>query len=354
MPDLLKKRAKKSGLLPGTLVYIGNKVKEKVRIHVIDYSEKAVREKEIKDFKECSPFKKTPTTTWINVDGIHRIGIMTELGESFELHPLVMEDILNTDQRPKLEDFDKYIYIVLKSIDYDNKKNRITTGQISIIFGSNFVISFQEEPGDNFDQIRNRIRNNKGKIRKLGPDYLAYSLMDAIIDNYFVVLEKVGERIEKLEDELVTNPNHDTMQRLHNLKREMLFLRKAVWPLREVINTFERGDSHLVQETTKVYLRDVYDHTIEVMDTIETFRDMLSGMIDVYLSSLSYKMNEVMKVLTIIATIFIPLTFIVGLYGMNFKYMPELESTWGYPGVLIAMAVIVVFMLYFFRKKKWI
>ena len=237
---------------------------------------------------------------------------------------------------------------------FDGKENEAKSEQISIIFGADFVISFQEKEGDVFDAIRERLRSNKGRIRKLGTDYLAYSLIDAIVDNYFTILENLGEAIEEIEDRLVTNPTSETLQTIHDLKREMIFLRKSVWPLREVINRLERSESALINKSTFVYLRDVYDHTIQVMDAVETFRDMLSGMLDIYLSSVSNRMNEVMKVLTVIATIFIPLTFVAGIYGMNFRYMPELGQTWSYPAVLILMLVVALLMVVYFRRKKWI
>lgn len=354
MPRLVKKRSKKVGLPPGTLVHIGEKKRERTTITILDYDEQHLQEQEIATVDECLPFKDKPTVTWINVDGIHQVEILERLGEYFGLHPLVVEDILNTDQRPKMEDFGDYIFIVLKMLYYSDKDNEIVTEQISLILGPNFVISFQEREGDIFDPIRERIRSEKGRIRKMGADYLAYALVDSIVDNYFVVLERLGERIEFLEDELVSNPTPETLQTIHNLKREMIFLRKSVWPLREVVSGLERGESPLIQESTGIYLRDVYDHTIQVMDAVETFRDMLSGMLDIYLSSISNRMNEVMKVLTIIATIFIPLTLIAGIYGMNFKYMPELESPWAYPVVWLVMLVIGGLMLIYFRRKRWL
>jgi magnesium transporter len=267
-----------------------------------------------------------------------------------------LEDILNTDHRPKVEDFGKYIYIVLKMLSYDNANNEVVSEQVSLVLGSNFVLSFQEDitSGDVFNPIRERIRTDGSQIRTMGADYLAYSLMDIVIDNYFVVLETLGERIDDIEEELVTNPASQTLQGIHNLKKEMLYLRKSVWPLREVIYSLERSESQLVTKTTAVYLRDVYDHTIQVIDTIETFRDTVSGMLDIYLSSVSNRLNSVMKVLTVIATIFMPLTFLAGVYGMNFRHMPELEWTWGYPVVLLVMFSVGISMLVYFRKKKWL
>jgi magnesium transporter len=320
----------------------------------MDYDEAHFEEREVKKIEECFLFREKPTVTWMNVDGLHQVEILEKLGECYGLHPLVLEDILNTDQRPKMEDYGEYIYIVLRDLDYSDKSNEIETEQIILIVGSNFVFSFQEREGDTFDPIRDRIRNNKGRIRKMGADYLAYALLDSIVDNYFIILERLGEKIEWLEEKLVTDPARETLQTIHHLKRELLFLRKGVWPLREVINSLARGESSLVTEPTRVYLRDVYDHTIQTIDTIETYRDMVSGMLDIYLSSVSNRLNSVMKVLTIIATIFMPLTFLAGVYGMNFKFMPELEWRWGYPLVWLIMAGTGISMIIYFRRKKWL
>ena len=351
----IKKRSEKSGLPPGSLVHVGQKKSEKVKITIIDYDEEKLREKEAKTVEECFPFKDEPTVTWINIDGLHQVDIIEKIGKYFDVHPLLLEDILNTEQRPKMEDFDDYIFIVLRMLECKNEKNWILTSeQMSLIIGKNFVISFQESEGDIFDPVRDRIRNGKGKIRKMGPDFLAYSLMDAIVDGYFIILEKLGEKIEDIEDELMTNPTPKTLKVIHRLKRDMIYLRKSVWPFREVISNLERGESKLIKETTSIYLKDIYDHTIQVIDTIESFRDMLSGMLDIYLSSISNRMNEIMKVLTIIATIFIPLTFLVGVYGMNFKYMPELELPWSYPALWFFMITLGVSMLVYFKKRKWI
>jgi magnesium transporter len=354
MNKLIKGRSKKAGLPPGALIHIGAKKTQEPKISIIDYDETNFQEKETKAIEECFLFREKPTITWINVDGLHQIEILEKLGECYGLHPLVQEDILNTDQRPKMEDYGEYLYIVLRMLHDKNKSNQIESEQISLVLGPNFVFSFQESGGDVFDQIRERLRTGKGRLRKMGADYLAYTLVDAIVDYYFVILEKLGERIELLEEMLVSHPRTETLKEIHTLKREMIFLRKAVWPLREVISGLQRAESPLVQKTTGIYLRDVYDHTIQVIDTVETFRDMLSGMLDIYLSSVSNRLNAVMKVLTIIATVFMPLTFLAGVYGMNFKYMPELEWRWGYPTLWAVMVIIGVSMLIFFKRKKWL
>jgi magnesium transporter len=354
MPKFIKKRSKKAGLPPGTLVHIGERKTEKIKITIMDYDETQFQVRETETLEECYPFKDRPTIIWINIDGIHEIETLEKLGDCFGLHPLTLEDILNTDQRPKIEDYGEYIFIVLKMLYPDDDTGEILSEQVSLVLGKNFVISFQEREGDIFNSVRERIRSGKGRIRKMGADYLVYSLLDSIVDNYFIILEKLGERIEFLEEKLIINPVPETINLIHKLKREMIFLRRSVWPLREVIGSIERGESSLIKGSTNIYLRDVYDHTIQVIDTIETFRDILSGMLDIYLSSVSNRLNAVMKVLTIIATIFMPLTFIAGIYGMNFKYMPELEWRLGYPVILLTMVSIGVLMLVSFRKKKWL
>lgn len=337
------------------MVHIGKKKKAKTKITVIDYDKKTFSELEVEGLKECIPYKEKPTITWINIDGIENTEILKDLGEYFNIHPLTLEDILNTDQRPKLEDFENYIYIILKMLSYDNEKeDEISSEQVSLILGKNYVISLQESEGDIFDPIRERIRNGKGRVKKEGSDYLSYLLLDAVVDNYFTILEKVSEKIEGLEDEIVKSPTQETLNTIHNLKTEMLYLKKSVWPLREVVNKLERGELSLIKKTTSVYLRDIYDHTIQVIDTVETLRDMLSGMLDIYLSSVSNRMNEVMKVLTIIATIFIPITFIAGIYGMNFSNIPELGWPWSYLVFWIVVLIIGVTMIIYFKRKKWL
>lgn len=342
------------GLPPGTLVYTGDKRIDEVRITIMDYDETSIQEKEIKTLQESLPFRDKSTVTWINIDGLHQVELIEEAGEYFKLHPLVLEDIVNTDQRPRIEDFEDYIFVVVKMLDYDERKGEITFEQFSLILKENLVISFQEKPGDVLAQLRERIRNGKGRIRKVGADYLAYALLDGIVDNYFVVLEKLGGQIEDVEEELLSRPSSETLQTIHILRREIAFFRKSVWPLRELVGHLGRVESPLIHESTDTYLRDAYDHVIQVIDTLETFRDMLSGMLEVYLSTISNRMNEVMKVLTIIATIFIPLGFIAGVYGMNFEFMPELRWYWGYPMVLGAMAGVAIGMLAYFFRKKWL
>jgi magnesium transporter len=354
MLRLLKKTSKKVGLSPGTLIHVGEKKVDQVRIRVIDYDESHFEEKDLERIGDCLNYKEKSTVTWINIDGLHEVDIIETLGKHYGIHPLVLEDILHTEQRPKIEIFDDHLFITAKMLLYDEDNHQINTEQFSLILGPNYVLTFQENVGDVFETIRERLRKQKGRLRKEGADYLAYALIDAIVDNYFIVLEKIDEKMEILEEELTENPDAETMQTIHHLKRELIFLRKAVWPLREVIGMLEREEIYLIQEKTTIFLRDVYDHTIQVIDTIETFRDMVSGMLDLYLSTVSNRMNEVMKVLTIIATIFIPLTFIAGIYGMNFEFMPELKWHWSYPLIWVIMIIVGGLMLIYFRKKKWL
>jgi magnesium transporter len=358
MDKLFARRSAKIGLSPGTLVHIGDQKVEHVKLTLFEYGrESEVLEREVSIPSECFPFKEKPTISWLNVDGVHQVQIVEEIGTNLEIHPLVLEDILNTSQRPKIEIFDEYIYIVLKMLYWNEEHAEVGSEQVSLILSESYVITFQEgdEAGrDVFDSVRIRIRGGKSRIVKRGADYLTYSLMDTVVDHYFVILEHLGEQIIGLEEELVTNPTTDTLQFIHNLKRELVFLRKYVWPLREVVSRLEKEETDLIEESTSIYMRDVYDHIIQIIDTIETFREMISGMLDIYLSSISYKMNEVMKVLTIIATVFIPLTFIAGIYGMNFAYMPELQWRFGYFVVLFIMALIFFGMIVFFRRRRWL
>lgn len=344
----------KAGLPPGTLMRVGGKRHEKTTISIIDYDSENFEEKTVERVEDIVPYRDTAEVTWINVTGIDNIDVIEKIGSYFGLHPLILEDILNTNQRPKMEDFGDFLYIVLKMLYFEEKENNITAEQVSLILGKNYVISFQETEKDVFEPLRERIRKSKGRIRTMGPDYLAYSLMDAIVDNYFLMLERLGEYIEDIERELIGDPDRKILEEINYLKGEMIFLRKAVWPLREVISNLERRESPLIQEKTVIFLRDLYDHTIQIIDTVETYKEMLSGMVELYLSSVSNRMNEVMKILTIIATIFIPLTFIAGIYGMNFEYMPELQWRWGYPAVWVVMALILLSMVFYFRKKKWL
>jgi magnesium transporter len=354
MPRFFKRQLKKAGASPGTLVHIGDQKVDETRITLIDYDEAHLQERVLDSIEEALPLKDLPTVTWINIDGLHEIDTVEKVGRQFNIHPLVLEDILNTGQRPKTEEFEDLIFVVLKMLHYNENSGQISSEQFSLVLGSNFLITFQEIQGDVFRTVRERIRKSKTRIRKAGCDYLAYALIDAIVDHYFVILEALGDKIEDIETQLLDNPTRDTLEIIHEMKREMIYLRKQVWPIREIINGLVKSESSLIQEQLHVYFRDVYDHTIQIIDTIESYRDILTGMLDIYLSTLSNRMNEVMKVLTIIATIFIPITFLAGVYGMNFKFMPELEWRGGYFMVWGIVIVVVGIMIGFFKKKQWL
>jgi len=345
--------AAKVGLPPGSLVHVGEKKVEEVKIAVIRYNESFYEEQEEVSAEECRLTSES-VTTWVRVWGVHDSQVIGQLGEIFGLHPLILEDIMHTNQRPKAEEMGDYLFFVLRHLNYEEASKELFSEQVALVLGQNYVLSFEERPSSILEPVQERLRQGKGRLRRAGADYLAYALIDAAVDHYFVVLEKLGERIELLEEELVTNPGRETLHEIHHLKNATLSLRRSVWPLREAISWVSRSGASLIKESTVVFLRDVYDHTIQVIDTIETFRDMLSGMLDTYLSSLSHRMNEIMKVLTIIATIFIPITFIAGIYGMNFEYMPELKWRWGYFASLGLMAGCALSMVFYFRRKRWL
>lgn len=355
MTKEVNRRSEKVWLPPGSLVHVGEKRSKTTKIQVLAYSETEVKEEEIDHVEEIRPFRKASELTWVTVEGLAEIEPIRKLGEEFGLHNMVLEDILATDQRPKTETFGDYTYVVLKVVHYNTQVKSVDLEQISLVLGSNYLISIQEKKDDVFDPIRTWIRDDKGSIRKMGANYLAYALIDAVIDHYFVALEHLGEEIESLEEELVSSPTQATLQLIHKLKHAMILLRKSIWPLREVVGRLERREPlEPSTEANHRYLRDIYDHTIRVMDTVETSRDLLSGMLDIYLSSVSNRMNDIMKILTIISTIFIPLSVLSGIYGMNFRYMPELEFPLGYPLLMLSMIGIGVVMLLYFRRKRWI
>jgi len=349
-----KKRVRKVGLPPGTLVYTGNGEEEPVKITIIDYDEEHLQEYEILDCAECLPYRDSPTVTWLNIDSIQNVKVIEEIGRNFSIHLLVLEDLMNVHQRPKMENYDGYSFIVLRMLRFNEDKGKIEDEQLSLIVGSSFVISFQEYEGDVFDPIRTRIREDKGIIRKSKSDYLAYTLIDTIVDNYFVIFEKIEESAEKIEEKLSSRATPESLQEINTLKREIISIRRAIWPLREFLGMISKGDSTLFAESTILYLRDVYDHTIQLIDMADTLREIISDLTNLYLSAVSNRLNEIMKVLTIISTIFIPMTFLAGVYGMNFENMPELKLRLGYPSVLLVMVGIGVVMLIYFRRKRWL
>ncbi len=339
------------GLPPGMLAPVTDD--HKTRITLFDYNETTLLEKELNSVEESFDYKDTRTISWINIDG-RDLKTIQDINTHFDVHPLVLEDIVNQGQRAKLEDYGSYLFFVLNMIRLDEDNGDIDSEQVGLVLGEHFVLSFQEKEGDVFDPVRKRLRDGKGRIRKMDSDYLAYALIDAIVDHYFIILEQIGGKIDQLEEELLEALEPDMPIRIHQLKSQIIYLRKQIWPLREVLSTFQRLESRLVKKATLVFLQDVYDHAIQVNDTIEALRDTLSGLRDIYLSNTSNRMNEIMKVLTIFAAIFIPLTFMAGIYGMNFEHMPELKWKYGYFFFLGILAIVGLGMLYFFKKRKWL
>jgi len=351
---LIRHSAKQVGLSPGTMVHVGEQRQGAARLELIEYAPDRLERRPLADLDACYRCPPAPAVAWFNLDGLADTALLGRFGDCFGIHPLVLEDIVNTGQRPKAEEYDSYLYLVLKMFSPHNSDG-FKGEQVSFVLGANWLLTFQEGlDGDLFAPVRERLKNEQGRLRNNGPDYLAYALIDVIVDNYFVLLEQIADGIEELETELMDNPSQETLQRIHRRKRQLLYLHKAIWPLREVISAMIRRESTLVKDETLVYLRDLYDHTVQVIEMVETLREMLGGMLDIYLSSVSNRMNGIMKVLTVIATIFMPLTFIVGVYGMNFKNMPELELRWGYPMIWLVMIAIAGGLVRFFSRKGWL
>jgi len=359
MRKLLKNADKKIGQSPGSLIYMGDKPESEFRLKFFSYDKDDYIEEVLSNPEEIKKYVDSNKKLWINVDGIQHTKLIGKIGEQFKINPLTLEDILNTAHRPKTEDLTDYLFIVFKILSIEKASQQLKVEHISLILGNNFILSFQEDENDEFEIIRENLRKNKGHIRDNGIDYLAYRILDFAIDNYFIVLENIGDRIEVIEDELLDKPSNETLHQLYKLKGDMVTIRRVVWPLRETVNSLEKTESHLIKRNITPYLRDLYDHLIQIIDTTENYREMISGMMDIYLSSISNKLNEVMKVLTIISTLFIPLTFIAGIYGMNFNTqaspynMPELNWLFGYPFVLTIMSLVAVSLLIFFKRKKW-
>lgn len=354
---LKKKRQRKAGTSPGTLDgFSHTDASQEAPVQLIKYSATNFEERIISDISqmEC-PREGNNDVYWYNIDGVSHPDQLSKIGALYHLHPLLMEDVASADQRAKLDDYEDYIFISLKAISVDSNRHLMTSEQISIVAGKGFVLTFQEKDklGDVFDPNRDRLKQNKGRMRRMGADYLVYSLLDTVVDNYFLVIEKVGERLETIEQDMLTNPAPNYLKELYRIRRELIFMRKAIWPLREVVSKLQRDECQFISDEVAIYLRDVYDHTIQVIETLESYRDILSGIVDVYLSSLSNRMNNVMKVLTVISTIFMPLSFLAGIYGMNFKYMPELDYRYGYYWMLGGCFTLAGAMLYYFKRKGW-
>jgi magnesium transporter len=352
-----RKRYQKPGTSPGTLQPLETRRVEKVSLSVMSYTLETLEEKQPASVEEVFPYRDSSAVTWINVVGLHDLDLIQKLGSHFGLHPLALEDVLNTGQRPKIEEYDDHAFLVMRDLRF---ASGLETEQVSFFFGKRWVITLQELPGDPFEPVRERVRRGRGRIRKMGVDYLTYALIDALVDGFFPVLEKYGDWIEDLEEEVIGQPGRKTLHEIHRVRRELLLLRRAAWPEREVIHALQREDFAFVRRETRVFLRDCYDHTVQALDLVETYRDLAGGLLEVYLSSVSNRMNEIMKVLTVMASIFIPLTFLAGVYGMNFNpstspwNMPELNWRWGYPAVLLAMAGIGGVMVVYFRRRGWI
>jgi magnesium transporter len=341
------------GQAPGTLIYTGKKTEGKVSIEIFSYDANNIEEKSSNNLADCSDIICNNRINWVNIDGLHNVDLINEIGDQFKLHPLLLEDVLNVEQRPKCEEFENYLFFTIKMF-HQTQDQGISYEHVSFALGKNTVISFQERPEDLFDLLRDRLRKSFGKIRNKHTDYLFYRFIDTIVDNYYFVLDSFAEKIEQLEDEVMENPSTKTLQKLQGIRKELIYLRRSVYPLRESINSLMKSESPLMRKETEKYFADVYDHTIHVIESLDTYRELLGGIMDLYMNSVSNKMNEIMKVLTIMSTIFIPLTFIAGIYGMNFENIPELGFEWGYPAVWILMLVIAIIMLLLFKKKKWI
>ena len=349
-----KKVSQKTGLPPGSLVFIGDKHEEAPELSIIDYDTTKFEVIQKATLKDAMDRKDTPPVSWINIDQLHDVELMEKLGSHYGIHPLLMEDILNTDLRPKVEDEEDYVMLSLKMLRYEDSNGNLTTDQISLILGKNYVISFKEKPDNIFEPVINRLSSSKGTIRTRGADYLFYALSDVIIDNYFTVIEKIGNDLENLEERIFTHPGEDALQQIHEIKSDLLQIRRITYPIRECFRKLENDDITLIEERTQKYFSDVYEHIVQIIETIESYREVVSGLKDLYLSSISYRMNKVMQVLTIIATIFIPLTFLVGVYGMNFENMPELHWKYAYFVLWGIMVTTALSLTYYFRKKKWI
>jgi len=355
LPRHSRTDAVKVGLAPGTMIHVGEAREGPVVVRLTHYTPNGeLEERVVADPRELLAYRDRPGVTWIDVTGIHNVDIVAEIGEVFALHPLLLEDAVHARQRPKTEEYDDHLYLVLKMLRWDEDGTRVDVEQVSVVLGERYVITFQETPVDTFDHVRARLREPTKRIRKAGADYLAYALVDSIVDHYFTVLETIGDRIEDIEDELIQEPDQKALTDIFRLKRTLVYLRRATWPLRDAMGNLLRGETRFVRKSTLPFVRDLHDHTLRVVDLIETYREMVSGMVDIYMSSVSNRMNDVMRVLTVIATIFIPLTFIAGVYGMNFDHMPELHWDWGYYAVWAVMVAVAVTLLVYFWRRRWL
>jgi magnesium transporter len=355
MTKSLSKPSQKSGMRPGSLVHVGEVPETATRMTVINYGKDNFEQATFESIDEILKYKASETITWVIIEGLTNVDVIEDIGANFGIHDLVLEDILNTHQRPKFEEYDDHLYIVLKCLLKEDHEFSVSDEQISLLLLKNFVFVFKEKTDDLFHPLQQRITNSKGRFRGLGSDYLTYTILDTIVDQCFILIDSLDESITGLEENwLVSEPSQDMLSRIQTLKREIIGMRRHVSPLRELMAAMLRTESMLIDEKTHIYLRDVSDHVLRVIESLELYRDILTGLLDIYLSSVSNKMNEVMKVLTVFASIFIPLTFIAGIYGMNFEYMPELKWKWAYPSLWIAFITLPVVLLIYFKKKKWL
>lgn len=351
---LVRRAVKQPGTAPGTLVHTGEQKVERIRVQVIAYDASGAEESDFEEVRPALEVERPGRVCWINVDGLHDIDAVRTVGEHYAWHPLMLEDIVSVGQRAKMEEYDGQVFIVMPMLSWDAARSQVREEQLSIVLGKGYVFTFQEIPGDMFDPVRERLRDNRGRIRDRGADYLAYALVDAVVDHYSAVLEAVGDVTERIEAEVLLAPERDTMHRLHALKRELIAVRRAVWPLRDMLGQLLRAEAGHFSKETRLFARDVLDHAVLVAETVDTLRDVVSGAVDLYLSTVGFRTNEVMKVLTVMASIFIPLTFVAGIYGMNFEHMPELSVPWAYPALLLAMLAIALGMLAYFKRKGWL
>jgi len=351
----MSKKRKKTGLPPGSVIFTGDKKVEKTLVHHLHYDSENLEQRILENHNQAVFHQSTEDKVdWYDMRGIHDTNFIQSLGATFDMHSLVLEDVADVNQRPKFEEYEKGDFISIRALKFDKNSTKIFTEHVTIYFNKGFIVTFQETESDLFSIVRQRIESGKGKIRYRGADYLAYAIVDILVDNYFLVLEEIEEIMEVLEDKVISNQDKNIKGEIHALKKELLVLRKSIAPLREAIGRFSKTDSSFVEERNIIFIRDLYDHTIQIMDMVDTHRDMLNGLQDLFLTEVSFRMNKVMQLLTLVSTIFIPLTFLAGIYGMNFKYMPELESRYAYFVLLGVMAVIFVGLLIYFRKKKWI
>lgn len=354
MSESLRSASRKAGLPPGSLVHVGEVRETETRISIVDYNKDTLEEQTVESIAQILQYREKDTVTWVNIEGLGNVELIGAIGEAFNIHPLVLEDILNTHQRPKLEEYDDYSYCVLKGISLAENGFSVDYEQISILILNDFVFTFKEKQDELFEPVRRRLRSSKGHFRSQGADYLAYVILDTIIDSYFTLQDSIDDIIDSIEEELLTDPTKETMATIQRLKHELIIIRRSISPLREMLNAILRSESPLIEEKTLIYFRDIFDHVLRISESIESSRDMVAGLLDIYMTTISNKMNEIMVFLTVFASIFIPLTFIAGIYGMNFEYMPELKWKWAYPALWVAFIAIPVILLGYFKKKKWL